>query len=403
MFSALLKRSYAAGRQRRPIYIALCAALKRIIISYLKPAEVLAQVSRDQGIHGIGLRNRVVAHPAPLALAPWMHDQVDKELKFFSDGITPERLLSAEVFYGEEYHSHYAHYSVRAGELHCPSPSKSFPTYIANRFYTMTQVFKALASSLPDIDFLIYLGDGFDGWSEGCCAPVLTFSKRVDLDVSGLLIPDPLTLASSCKLRAQAQDGCAAFPWASRKPVAYWRGSTTGGPYTLDNYSQGVRFQLVEWSRCRPDLVDAAFTGFHGSTSAEIRSVVQKGNKLARHVDIHNHFRFRYQVLVDGFTSPWPRFFWAMHGDSAIFKQQSKLRGWFDAGVQPWIHYIPLCQDLADLSERVLWARTHELEIRQMVIRALDFTRESLSDAAMLSYIRLLLMKYAELLKGFEA
>ena len=144
----------------------------------------------------------------------------------------------------------------------------------------MTPIFEAIAPTLPDVDFIVFLGDGFDGWSIGCDAPVLAFSKRAGIDKNGLLIPDPLTLASTRQLRAEARTGCADFLWDSREPLAFWRGSTTGGPYNADNYSEGARFRLVEWSKRRPDLVDALFTGFH-KVSPAVEPIV-RANKLAR-------------------------------------------------------------------------------------------------------------------------
>lgn len=329
-----------------------------------------------------------------------MHEQVSAELDVFRDGITPARLAAAEPFYAHEYHNHYVHYAVRGGRLFCLTSSRSFPAYIAERFWTMTPVFTVLASTLPDIEFVVYLGDGFDGWSKGCVAPVFTFSKRAGVDENGLLIPDPLTLASAHQLRVDTEAGCAAFPWDSREPLAFWRGTATGGPFNRDNYSEGVRFRLVEWSQRRPDLVDALFTGFHDA-SPDIEPIARANGWLGQPVAIRDHFRFKYQVLVDGFTSSWQRFFWVLHGDSAILKQESGLVGWFDAGVEPWLHYIPLAPNLADLDQRVGWAQTHEHEVRAMVGRARHFARESLSDAALLGYMHLLLMKYASLLRDF--
>jgi hypothetical protein len=350
-------------------------------------SEVLKPTSLGSYLLGGIARGGVAAIPEPAALPCWMHEQVAAELDFFRDGITPARLAAAEPFYAHEYHDHYVHYAVRAGRLRCLTSSRSFPAYIAERFRTMTPVFGVLAPTLPDIDFVVYLGDGFDGWSKGCDAPVLTFSKRAGVDENGLLIPDPLTIASAPQLRADAEAGCAAFPWDSREPLAFWRGSTTGGPFNLDNYSEGVRFRLVEWSQRRPDLVDALFTGFHDA-SPDIEPIVRANSWLGQPVGIQDHFRFKYQVLVDGFTSPWPRFFWALHGDSAILKQESGLLGWF-------------APDLADLDERVGWAQTHVQEVRAMVGRACRFACGSLSDAALLGYMRLLLTRYASLLRGF--
>ena len=371
---------------------------KRALKEWQQPPGVLGRAWRIRralsGLTGTSLIG--IADPA--TLPKWMHEQVAAELAFFRDGITRARLAKAESFYASEYHDHFVRYAVQSGKLRILTSQQHFPAYIAKRFKTMTAVFEALAPTLPELDFILYLGDGLDGWSRGCTAPILTFSKRANVDESGLLIPDPLTIAQSGQLRHEVEVGCAAYPWESRESVAFWRGTTTGGPFDLGNYAKGVRFRLVEWSQARPDLVDAMFTGFH-SITPEVEAMVRSKRRLGQYVKIANHYRFRYQVLVDGFTSPWPRYFWGLHGDSAILKQESLLCGWFDAGVEPWIHYIPLATDLSDLGKRISWARAHDNEVQAITARARRFAYTDLSDAAMLGYMRLLLTEYAKLLR----
>lgn len=373
---------------------------KRPLKAFLQPLGIF---SRDWRVllSLSGLRGASPSNVAePFMLPQWMHEQVAAELARFRDGITPGRLAAAESFYAGEYHNHFVRYAVQSGRLRILTSQQHFPAYIAERFRTMTSVFEALAPTLPELDFILYLGDGFDGWSRGCEAPVLTFSKRPNVDESGLLIPDPLTLALSRQLRLEVKAGCAKHPWESRASVAFWRGTTTGGPFDLSNYTQGVRFRLVERSQARPDLVDAVFTGFHSVTvTPELEALVRSKGWLGQYVKIADHFRYRYQVLVDGFTSPWPRYFWGLHGDSAIFKQESGLCGWFDAGLKPWIHYVPLASDLSDLEERISWAQAHDDEVRAITVRGRRFAYTDLTDAVMLGYMRLLLTEYAKLLR----
>lgn len=370
---------------------------KRILQAFPQSPEVLSRAWRMR--RALGLRGTSPLDVAEAATLPrWMHEQVAAELAFFRDGITPQRLTAAESFYASEYHDHFVRYAVQSGRLRPLTSQQHYPAYIAERFRTMTAVLEALAPTLPELDFILYLGDGLDGWSRGSTAPVLTFSKRANVDASGLLIPDPLTLANSRELRREVEVGCAAHPWESRACVAFWRGTTTGGPFDLDSYASGVRFRLVARSQARPDLVDALFTGFH-SVTPEVEALVRSHGWFGPYVEIIDHYRFKYQVLVDGFTSPWPRYFWGLHGDSAILKQESEQRGWFDAGVQPWIHYIPLAPDFSNLEDRILWARAHGDEVRAIAARARRFALADLSDAAMLGYMRLLLTEYAKLLR----
>ncbi len=324
-----------------------------------------------------------------------MHDQVAAELAPFADGIRHRNLAAVESFFGDEYAPHFARYVVESGTLRPVAASHLFPQYVAVRFETLTRVLEAVAPALPPTEFIVYLGDGFASWSQGCPAPVFTFSK-CEGDTAGVLIPDPTTLASSRKLRREVRAGGAAHPWGARASVAFWRGASTGGPFDLDNHAESARFRLVALSRTRPDLVDARFSSLC-TCSPELEALVESRGDVAGFTRIAHHYRFKYLVLVDGFTSPWPRYFWGLHGDSALVKQESPHTGWFDRACKPWVHYVPLANDLRDLEERVSWAREHDDDVRAITARARQFALENLSDAAMLGYLHLLLRAYARL------
>ena len=359
---------------------------------------VLGQTSLlGAALHQLGVGRRPLVTGSE-ELPAWMHAQVRDELAAYqANGITPDLLAQAESCYRAEYHDHFVRYRVVAGGLRHLAQVVAFPPYIAERFATMTAVLEALAPTLPDLDCVVYLGDGFDGWARDCAAPVLAFSKRSDVDKSALLVPDPLTLAGSGGLRREVATGSTAHPWDSKQDKAFWRGATTGGPHTLENYERSVRFRLVELSRRNPSLIDAAFTAFH-TCSPEVEALAVARGYMGGYVGIAGHFRYRYQVLVDGFTSPWQRYFWGLYGNSVLLKQSSDLRGWFDAGVEPWVHYVPLAADLADLPDVVAWARDNDQNIWEIMSRARQFATDNLSDGQILGYLRLLLTEYAKLL-----
>ncbi len=330
-------------------------------------------------------------------LPPWMHRQVEEELAVFADsGITPALLDMAAKYYQQDYNSHFVRYRWDTRRLWYKADTRRFADYIAQRFRTITSVFAAVTSGLPDFECVVYLGDGFTGWAQRCPAPVFCFAKHNTLDRTALLLPDPDTLANGSTLSRRVAAGNAAHPWTSKLDLAFWRGATTGGPHTIENYQNHVRFKLVELARAHPEWIDAAFTEFHSCDPA-VQEIVNRAGGLAEHVAIADHMRYRYLLIVDGFTAPWPRTFWGLHSNSVLIRQQSEILGWGDAATEPGVHFIPTQPDLRDLIDRLRWARNQTAAARQISRRARDFAAQNLRPEQVLGFVCRYLAAYAAL------
>lgn len=333
----------------------------------------------------------------PEQLPSWMAKQVDAQLApFIESGITQAMIDSVESCFEDEYHDHYVRFCVKAGELSWRADVSLFPDYVRERFDVMSDALSVLAPDLADLEFVLYLGDGFTGWSSHCSAPVFAFSRHRHLDKSALLLPDPLTLSTSPTVRRQVRRGNKIHGWDTKREVAFFRGATTGGPFDVENYRAHARFRVVELSREFPDLVDASFTEVQ-LCDQRVETIIRENAYLGGAAEISEHMRYKYLVVVDGHASPWQRLFWGMFSNSVLFKQESDCIGWFDDAAEPGVHYVALQPDLSDLTETVLWARQHDDEAKAISQRARKFARVSLSDTKVLGYMRLLLNSYARL------
>ncbi|KAL6064347.1 hypothetical protein QOT17_010929 [Balamuthia mandrillaris] len=91
-------------------------------------------------------------------------------------------------------------------------------------------------------------------------------------------------------------------PFEQKKRQAVWRGSTTGGRYTADNWKDKLRTKLVLFSQQYPDLLDAGFTGFV-QTSKEARQEMRE--LVIAPMPMETQCRqYRALVVVDGNSSP---------------------------------------------------------------------------------------------------
>jgi hypothetical protein len=156
-----------------------------------------------------------------------------------------------------------------------------------------------------------------------------------------------------------------------------------------------MRLRLVEIAVERPDLIDARVTGFHPACPPPVRDLIEALGYRGPRVGLAEHMRYKYLPLLDGFTSPWPRFYWGMSGSSVLFKQTSGLVGWFDAGVSAGVHFVPIAADLSDLADRILAARGEDAAMRGIAGNAQAFAAAHLSLAKMRAYTAALITAYA--------
>ncbi len=177
-----------------------------------------------------------------------------------------------------------------------------------------------------------------------------------------------------------------------------WRsgGATTGGPNTLENYRHNARFRLVALADTQPDLSNAGFTKFH-SCDPPVEDLVREKGWLAKSVPIREYMRYEYLVVADGFTSPWPRFFWGLHSNSVLIRQESNNLAWVDNAAVSGVHYIPVQADLSDLVGQLNWAKHNNAEARLVSQRARKLAAQDLTQGKMLGFIRLYLQSYARL------
>ena len=108
------------------------------------------------------------------------------------------------------------------------------------------------------------------------------------------------------------------------------------------------------------------------------------------------HTQYRYQINIDGTVAAY-RFPYLMAGGSLIFKQESGYYEHFYHRLEPWVHYVPLKNDLRDLAQRLAWVRENDDKAREMAANAVQFVQDHLLPEQLYCYIfQLLKVKLAE-------
>ena len=115
---------------------------------------------------------------------------------------------------------------------------------------------------------------------------------------------------------------------------------------------------------------------------------------FGRTMSISEQLQYKYQLLIDGNSCAYSRSYWQLFSNCVIFKQSSPDIQWFYGALQPYVHYIPLEQDLSDLVEKILWARSHDDEAKTIMLNARNFAEANLTREQVHYYLYLVLKEY---------
>jgi hypothetical protein len=321
----------------------------------------------------------------------WMTAQIQEDLAPYRNGISTKLLEETEASYHAQCDSLFVRYEISNRKVTAfanPATKKE------DRFEAVTKALQQLADciAIPDQTLLVSLHDSFDSPLNG---PLLVFGKNRETAKTNILIPDFEALRGHDKALQEVAQGVKDFPWDKKIKKAFWRGATTGGSFTLSNYKMFPRTQLVSLSRDNPHLIDAGFTGFVQCENEKVKKKLRKFR--GKYKSVHDHLQYKYQVLVDGNTCAYSRAIWQLFSNCVIFKQESPNIQWYYGALQPYIHYIPVANNLSDLVEKISWAQNHDLEIFRIMLRARDFALQNLQQSDTFLYLYLLLTEMGRL------
>lgn len=180
-------------------------------------------------------------------------------------------------------------------------------------------------------------------------------------------------------------------PWNMRKPIAFWRGNTTG-VRVGDSWRSLPRVQLCELANqtnSQP-FFDVGITSFAQLSKREAREIRAAGY-VRSFAPITSCSRFKYQIDIDGNSNAWSALFQKLLSGSVVLKVASpgNFRQWYYDQLIPWKNFVPVRSDMSDLVEKIQWLLTHDDEAREIGINgaklAYQLTYEQELDRALVN------------------
>lgn len=282
----------------------------------------------------------------------------------------------------------------------CPEEGDACMTHQARTLALLTRLTK-----LPDADFL------YDDSENSCHHTLLTTRSRGQRGASVGSVPVIATetedgcdqlLAPPRALGALQDNGrflgrASSRPWTSRRNVALFRGTATGGE-ALDAFGRpaSARARAVAFSLRHPNLLDARFAGRHSLGSID-RSAALRLNWTDENAYMtwDDALQYRAQLVLDGNTLP-DRLAFVLASMTAVLKQQSRRREAFHRMMRPYEHYIPIAADLSDLEAQLRWALSNASRLHRIATNGAALALHLLSRRAQLCHWVGLLRRLAE-------
>lgn len=325
----------------------------------------------------------------------WMIDQIESDFLPYQKRGFNKNSLEAAV---NTQFSFSRLYKIKEGSLY-PAPN-----------YDKTQVAESLINEahqkwvLPEIDIVLNQMDGIKAVSGDTTkrGPILTIAK--DKTIKGVVLLytyDPANKQTFSDIESDMS------PWNEKIEKVIWRGSSTDGidgwgcnSYDKANWKTFPRGALVNLSNQYPDLIDAKFTGFYCYTPDYMKDFFYKKGVVGNFLSRRDQINYKYQVSPDGNVCTYPGLQWRLYSGCLLFKPKSNHLQWFENGLQPYVHYIPVNNDFSDLVDKINWAKNNDEEAELIAQNARKFAQTFITYDMNLKYLYLVLLRYASLYKG---
>ncbi|KAL2093201.1 hypothetical protein ACEWY4_010513 [Coilia grayii] len=280
------------------------------------------------------------------------------------------------------------HYTIQGNQLYRRTQGK----YTDFKMFSDEMLLSVMRKvPLPDMEFYLNVGDWpmekrNVGESPG---PVPIISWCGSTDTRDIILPTyDITHSTLETMRGVTNDllsiqGHTGPMWSNKTDKAFFRGRD----------SREERLHLVTLSKDNPQLLDAGITAYFFFRQQE------KELGKAPLVGFFDFFKYKYQVNVDGTVAAY-RFPYLMLGNSLVLKQDSPYYEHFYTHLKPGKHYIPVERNLADLIQKIKWAKGNDAEAEAIAKEGQRVARELLQPHRLYCYYYLVLQTYASRQSG---
>ena len=176
--------------------------------------------------------------------------------------------------------------------------------------------------------------------------------------------------------------------WETKKPIAVFRGTTTGCGYTAET---NMRLKL---STMRSPDLDVGIVKHTNQMKFDPKEGLGTINPSAFPtvplMPMSEQANYEYMIHIDGNVAAY-RLLGTMMTGSLILKVDGPYTLWIDHLLKPLKHYVPVKADLSDLVEVVEWCKKHDAKCKKIALAGYEFAKNALTkDYIDASFVKVL-------------
>jgi hypothetical protein len=159
------------------------------------------------------------------------------------------------------------------------------------------------------------------------------------------------------------------IPWSLKKNMAVFRGALTG--FNRDGYNRDATAfdNCMIVRRCRlvlrydrSNLVDARLVHINGVLPDTLNGTKLTGQLLSTERLLH----YKAIIMLEG-NDVASGLKWVLLSNSVVMMQPPSYTSWaMEELLEPWVHYIPLNEELSDVEEKMQWVLDHDDQAQQI-------------------------------------
>ena len=164
-------------------------------------------------------------------------------------------------------------------------------------------------------------------------------------------------------------------PWREKRNLALYRGAMTGIRRVEESWTETmtdfekcfkfIRCQLV-YLLANSTLVDAKVT----KTFGFLPDMVDGVRIVSDRMSMSDQLAYKAIIMLEG-NDVSSGLKWALLSNSVVLMQPPLFTSWaLEELLEPWVHYVPLNDNLSNVEERVQWVIDHDGEAEQIARRA---------------------------------
>lgn len=192
-------------------------------------------------------------------------------------------------------------------------------------------------------------------------------------------------------------------PWDQKINKCVFRGASTGKGH---DHHTNIRIKAMFISSQNPEILDAGITKWNRRPRCDSQHVYTISNTYSEtkhRLNYNEQQHYKYLLNLPGHVSAF-RLPQLLRMNSVVLHVQSKYTCWFESELQPYIHYIPVANDLSDLISQIQWCIANDEKCQTIAKNAFEFYKAHLTSTAMIKYtvdqIRLNCIKTTNMEKG---